>query len=244
MLVPLFITLCIFMMTESTTGINSRGVTPLDTWSFDKLISKFDATIVKFDIAYPYGKKHEEFGKLGAAGRTSSKLLVAEVGVKDYGDMDNMDLAERFNVNKDDFPVVKLFKKTGEDVIDFDGEFTADNLKTFIRKNSNAYIGLQDCLETFDRLADEFMKSTDQKHKQALLQAAEDEWDKITNPSDRRSAEVYVKVMRKLIEKGSEFVSQEKARVKGLMEGKISPEKKEQMQGKLNILQSFDHDEL
>jgi hypothetical protein len=56
--------------------------------------------------------------------------------VKDYGDKDNEDLAKRYGVNKDDYPVVKLFVQ-GKDPITFvakdDNQFTADNLKRFIR---------------------------------------------------------------------------------------------------------------
>ena len=36
----------------------------LDNLTFDKLLSKFDASLIKFDVAYPYGDKHEEFAKV------------------------------------------------------------------------------------------------------------------------------------------------------------------------------------
>ena len=90
-------------------AINCKGCTPLDTLSFDKLLSKFKVSIVKFDVAYPYGDKHEEFGKFSLAAAEVEDLFVGEVGIKDYGDKDNADLAERFSVKKEDFPVVILF---------------------------------------------------------------------------------------------------------------------------------------
>ena len=65
--------------------------------------------MVKFDVAYPYGDKHEEFAKFSKAAAEDENLFVAEVGIKDYGDKDNADLAERFNVKKEDYPVVILF---------------------------------------------------------------------------------------------------------------------------------------
>ena len=37
-------------------------------------------------------------------------LLLAQVGVQDYGDKLNEDLRERFSVKADDFPVFFLFK--------------------------------------------------------------------------------------------------------------------------------------
>lgn len=61
------------------------------------MISKFKVSIVKFDVSYPYGEKHEEFVKLGSAYQSVDDLLVAEVNVRDYGDKDNEDLALRFD---------------------------------------------------------------------------------------------------------------------------------------------------
>lgn len=229
---------------ETTGAINAKGCTPLDSWTFDKIVPKFKAAIIKFDIAYPYGKKQEEYTKLSAAGRGSVDLLVAEVGVKDYGDMENMDLAERFNVKKDDFPVVKLFLSGHEDPIDFDGDFTDEELKKFIRRHSEVYIGLQGCLEVFDRIADKFIATENLNERKSLLREAEDEWDKIKSQSDQKIAETYVKIMRRVVEKGSDFIDLEKTRVRGVMAGQITKEKRDEMEGRLNILKSFAHDEL
>lgn len=88
-----------------------KGCVELDSLTFDKIIPKFDYSIVKFDISYPYGEKHEQFEEFSKAAAEVSDLLVGEVGVKDYGDKDNEDLAIRFNVKTDKFPVIKLFDK-------------------------------------------------------------------------------------------------------------------------------------
>ena len=76
---------------------------------FFQVTSRFPVSIVKFDVAYPYGPKQDAYTKMAEAARSLPDILVAEVGVKDYGDKDNSDLAERFNIPKDKFPVVKLF---------------------------------------------------------------------------------------------------------------------------------------
>lgn len=86
-------------------------------------------------MAYPYGEKHEEFAKVSESVRDVLQLLVAEVGVKDYGEKDNADLAERYGVSKEDFPVVKLFKP-GTAPITFTGDFKSDNIINFIRIHS------------------------------------------------------------------------------------------------------------
>ncbi|KAK3867907.1 hypothetical protein Pcinc_026668 [Petrolisthes cinctipes] len=241
----LIVALMAACMVQVSRAINAKGCTPLDSWTFDKVIPRFAAAMVKFDVAYPYGKKHEEYVKLSAAGRGSPELLVAEVGVKDYGDMENVDLAERFGVDKEQFPHVLLFVKGKEQPIIFQGEFKAEELKKFIRKNSVVYIGLEGCLETFDRLVDRFMATKSSPDRRVLLREAEDEWDKLRSPSDHKIAETYVKLMRKVLEKGDDFVKTEKTRVEGLMAGKkITKEKKDEMLGKLNVLKSFIHEEL
>ncbi|MCL4148626.1 UNVERIFIED_CONTAM: hypothetical protein GTU68_025417, partial [Idotea baltica] len=208
------------------------------------VISKFKVSIVKFDTAYPYGKKQDEYAKLAASARSSQNLLVAEVGIKDYGDQENIDLGERFEISKEDFPVVKLFLLGNESPIDFEEEFNLEGLKKFIRKYSDVYIGLENCLETFDRLTDDFMATEDEDEKKKILKKAEEEWDALKNPSEEAAAETYVKIMRKILLKGNTFLQTERERVKGLMKTKVSEEKKQEMQGKLNILSTFGHEEL
>ena len=132
-------------------GMNCKGCTPLDMYSFDKLLSKFKVSIVKFDVAYPYGDKHEEFAKFSLAAAETDDIFVGEVGIKDYGDKDNTELAERFQVKKDDYPVVILFvrdEKSGK-LTDFrfDDDFKSDNLKTFLRQKSGIYLPRPGCLE-------------------------------------------------------------------------------------------------
>jgi Endoplasmic reticulum protein ERp29, C-terminal domain./ERp29, N-terminal domain. len=196
-------------------------------------------------VAYPYGTKHDEFAKVAEAAHTVPDLLVGEVGVKDYGEKENADLAERYKVNKDDFPVVKLFVAGVSEPYTFsDSEFTADNIKKFIRTKSNVHIGLPGCLEAFDKIAAKFSQANDPDVKKALLREAEDLWDNTTGRADQKTAEVYVKTMRKVLDKGDDFVSNELKRVQSLAKGKISKEKKEEMQQRINILHSFQHDEL
>ena len=41
-----------------------EGLLPLDMISFDKIVSKFEYSLIKFDTGYPTGDKHKTFGKL------------------------------------------------------------------------------------------------------------------------------------------------------------------------------------
>ncbi len=96
---PFFLFLLCFAGTVSgsQSGINCRGCTPLDSHTFDKLVSHFRFALVKFDAAYPYGLRHEQFAKVAAEAGKFQDLLVGEVGIKDYGEKDNEELAERYD---------------------------------------------------------------------------------------------------------------------------------------------------
>jgi endoplasmic reticulum protein 29 len=86
--------------------------------------------------------------------------LIAEVGIKDYGDFDNQEIANKFNVKKEDFPVLKLFVQGKDKPIDYGNkDFDADTIKKFIRSSSNVYIGLPGCLESFDGIASNVRES-------------------------------------------------------------------------------------
>ncbi len=104
---------------NTSAAINCKGCTPLDNLSFDKLVNKFKVSMVKFDVAYPYGDKHEEFGKFAADAAEVDDLFVGEVGIKDYGEKENSDLGARFGAtDKEDYPIVFMFiqdeKKPGK----------------------------------------------------------------------------------------------------------------------------------
>lgn len=86
------------------------GCLDLDELTFDKILKKFSTVLVKFDIAYPYGDKHEAYAKVAAEiSPENGDFAVAVVGIKDYGKKENSKLAERFSVG-DKYPVIKLFR--------------------------------------------------------------------------------------------------------------------------------------
>lgn len=137
-------------------------------WIF-QIVPKFKAVVVKFDVAFPYGEKHDEFAKVAAATKDATDLLVAEVGVKDFGNKDNADLAKRFDVKKDDYPSVLLFVQGKTEPFKFitetDADFTSDNIKRFIKKKTDIYLGLPGCVEKLDKLAEEFKSASEKDRK-------------------------------------------------------------------------------
>ena len=235
------VVLLIIYQVSVSFAINCAGCTPLDGLSFDKIISKFRASLVKFDVAYPYGDQHDEFAKVAKDAAEAGDLFVGEVGIKDYAEKDNMELAERFELTKDDYPSAFLFvnKKEGKvESFRFVGDFSAEKLKNFVRQKSGIYLPLPGCIEEFDLLVDKLLKSSKEDQKK-VLREAEDLWDKVHGPKMHKRADIYVKIMRKIVDTDISFVKKEEERLKKITGGKITPEKKEEMEERLNILKSF-----
>lgn len=147
----------------------------LDSTSFDKITNKFPASLIKFDVAFPYGDKHEAFLNFAKEAKEADDLLVAHVGVKDYGEKENEDLAKRFNVKKDDFPIVKLFLQGTKDPIDFDAskEYTIDEFRRFVREKAGIYLSLPGCVQELDQISIKFMKASASDKQKIFKEAKE-----------------------------------------------------------------------
>jgi len=226
---------------------NCKGCTPLDELNFDKIIKRFDATLVKFDTAYAYGDKHEEFGKVAKDLAEIDSVLTAEVGIKDYGDKDNSALGEKYGVVKADYPVLFVFTKnkdTGEmehhRFTDND-DFKADTIKTFIRQKAGIYLPLPGCIEEFDNLATRLLTAENAGEKGKVMAEAEKTFLAIpAESSNKGKGDIYIKIMRKIVKEGNQFAETEMKRVKKVLkEGKIADNKKDAMEKRINVLRSF-----
>lgn len=93
-----------------TNGLVCEGCLELDDITFEKILAKFSTVLVKFDIAFPYGKKHDEYAKFAKEINQMGyeDLIVSVVGIKNYGQTINNNLAERFDI-VDQLPKIKLF---------------------------------------------------------------------------------------------------------------------------------------
>jgi len=235
--------LCFVIIYSPCDALNCEGCVPLDVLSFDKVISKFPVSLVKFDIAYPYGDKHDQFAQVAKDAVKSPDLFVGEVGIKDYGEKENSELGERFEIERDDFPAVIGFVKNNiEGSIENykfgrDQDFTAENLKMFIKEKSGLRIPMKGCVEELDNLAENFVSSSSEE-KQNRIKLAEEEINNLSS-DQKKSGEMYIKVMKKVSKDGEEFVTTEDNRLRKLLKTKLNPTKKEEMEMRLNILQSF-----
>jgi len=223
---------------------NVKGSVQLNSGAFDKLITKFKAALVKFDKAYPYGSKHDEFKKVVEACVSQSDLLIAEVNIQDYGEKENTDLAIRYGITLDDLPEYRIFLNGQMDEpIAYKGdEEKSDDIKKFIIRETGLWLGLPACIEELDKLVKQFLATRLTDERQAIFAEAEKARDKIAEGDDSTAkdrADVYMKTMQKIMEVGEKFVNQELTRVEKLSDGKVSEKKKMQLKDRASILTSF-----
>jgi len=222
------------LLLAPTLGYVDRGILKLDNTTFDKIIDGSRAVIVRFDKEYAYGDEHDawkDFAK--KVGESSASLLSCDVGVSEYGDKDNADIAERFSIKTDDFPQYRLWLKgSGSDKspVVYSGEKKSDAFLRFVQEKAGVWIGLPGQVKELDAIAKKFGTAAD---KTGLVAEA-----KALGMSDE-AAKYYLKVMDKAAADGG-FISKETARLQKMIDdGSVKPAKKEQFGRRLNVLSSF-----
>lgn len=97
--------------------------------------------------------------------------------------------------------------------------------------------GKPNTLENFEKLTAEFLKAGEDKYDDFIGKA--EEAMAVAEEKDQKVAKIYVSTMKKIKEKGVEFVSSETARVNKLLNEKVSDAKKAMFKSRLDILASF-----
>lgn len=230
------------LLTRRTLAIACGGCVDLDEINFDKTIVRFPYALVKFDIAFPYGEKHEAFAEFSkAAHKVTAELLVATVGIKDYGEQENKALGERFKLNEKQFPGIFLFKGNVNEFVKFPAhlDVTLDNLKTFVSSNTPLYIGCDGCLKEFNEALKNYANRPHDEQL-ALIKELQAKAQELSNKfNEQQNAKVYLVYMQKINELGYSFVEEETKRLQRLKAGKVTAAKKLELQHRLNILDAF-----
>jgi endoplasmic reticulum protein 29 len=232
----------LFFLLISSSHAHTPGTVTVDKFTFDKIIQNFDIVLAKFDDKYPYGEKQDAFKKFAENVANTKKLLIAEIPITDYGEKENEQLAREYGLSKPDFPAYKLFLKGKSKPIDYTGDKTEDDLKRFLSQNTNLWFGLPGTLESLDLLAREFFdvaSSNDETNQKSLLEKAREQVKNLLDKKEQKSGESYVKIMESVVKQGIDFLKREGRRVQNLLKGKITNEKKEELQFRSNILLSF-----
>merc|ERR1719221_2274153 len=206
-----------------------RGILKLDNTTFDRIIDGTRGVFVRFDKEYSYGDDHDAWKDYAkTVGQSAADLLSCDVGVSEYGDKDNSDLAKRFGIKTDDFPQFRLWKKgssSTDEPIKYDGPKKSADFLRFVQEKANAWIGLPGQVKALAGGAD----AADTIAKAEAVAAA----------SDKDTAKFYVKAMQKLA-KDKDYVTKETERLKKMIEdGSVKADKKEQFGRRLNVISSF-----
>jgi len=222
---------------EVVVGYTDRGILKLDNTTFDRIVDGSKTVFVRFDKEYSYGDEHDAWKEFAATvGSSSANMLVADVGVSEYGDKDNSDISDRYSIKSEDFPQYRLWLKDsgspGAPTI-YAGEKKADGFLRFVQEKAGVWIGLPGQVKELDTIAKAFVNGD----KSALQQA--EKAVTAAEAKDSDSAKYYLKVMKKMGEK-ADFVQKETARLeKMISDGSVKAGKKEQFGRRLNVLSSF-----
>lgn len=175
------LTYILFVVFSSITCTEAcKGCLEVGEFNFYKIIPKFEAVLVKFDVAYPYGEKHDIFAKVAEEIIDNKNFILAQVPIKDYGEKENEEFGKKFGITKEDVPALRLFVQ-GEDepfIFDKNLPWTEENVKKFVKEHTTIYLGLPGCLEAFDKLAAKFITS---KNKEKVLQETENATKKLSS---------------------------------------------------------------
>jgi len=225
------------LLISSAAAYVDRGILKLDNTTFDRIIDGSRGVFVRFDKEYSYGDEHDAWKNFAkTVGDSSADILVADVGVSEYGDKDNSDISERYGIKSDDFPQYRLWNKgsaSSADPTKFTGDKKSDAFLRFVQTEAGVWVGLPGQIKALDVIAKEFVKSSD---KAAVVKQAE---EAAKEEKDADSAKYYVKVMTKAAGDDA-YLGKESARLQKMIDdGSVKAAKKEQFGRRLNVLSSF-----
>lgn len=218
-------------------SVSLEGVVDLTPENIDSIVNGAKHVLVEFYAPWCGHCKRmtADYGKVGQTVKSnpgmSSRVVIAKVNADDH-----KELSQRFGVSG--FPTIKFFAR-GQPVTepeDYRGARTADAFLEFINSKLEADKGFGR-VEEMDAFAGKFMApGADLK---AVLAEAEAAAGKVDEEL-KGNADLYVKAMKKAIEKGTGYFATEGARLDRMISsGSVSAAKLGELSKKLSVLTSF-----
>jgi len=181
-----------------------------------------------------------DFASKGELHGNATEVLFTQVIVNGA---QNRKLADRIGVKPGDefkFPELFLYKANSNEPIPYPRR-SSWNIAQFTRwlsKHTNFYYGIEGTIEKYDLLAERFMFADKSEHEKIIKEA--EAMASTLEPHERDNAEIYVKTMSKIAEKGYDFIFTEIDRLSKLLTTDISKSKKSDFVKRINIAYQFD----
>ncbi|WVZ07765.1 hypothetical protein V8G54_021111 [Vigna mungo] len=177
------------------------------------------------------------YEKVAAAFNLDEEVVIANVDADKY-----KNLAEKYGVTG--YPTLKFFPKSNKAGEDYSGGRSLDDFVAFINEKCGTYrdgkgqlSSKAGIVESLDGLVKEFV-SADDNDKKAVYSRLEEEVKKLKG-SAARYGNLYLKLAKKSMEKGTDYAKNEILRLDRMLEKSISPAKADEFTLKKNILSTF-----
>lgn len=207
------------------------------------MIFNFKAVFVKLDDAGLNVVMDRQFAKLAFDLRLSKDILVAEVRFSDANLVDEEHipdeekiLKQRLNITK--LPALFLFTKNNfDDAIQYTNidHHDSHSLREFIFENiPDISLDFPSCIPELTAIVKKFVseKPIEQKAILNQIELMLDKYDAATRPN----AQIYHKILKRLLERGELFLTTERQRIKNLLAGKTTQQKYAQFKQSYDIL--------
>ncbi|XP_043919908.1 endoplasmic reticulum resident protein 29-like [Protopterus annectens] len=221
-------------------GRQINGAVHLDIPTFFKILPNQRFTLLKVDSDGAYGKKVDEFEKVAEASANIPELLVALVEISEYYEITNQELADRYRVEKEDFPALFLFRNGSVDnAISYFGPIQAEMILRWLRGNG-VHFHLPGCLPEFDIMAAQFKAATSNNERQEVLDRAQEAAELVKDGYIRDAANLYIQVMKRVLKLGPSIVHFDMQQLTQMAQKADSTDPDlQKLNMQLNILSSF-----
>ncbi|XP_064398536.1 uncharacterized protein LOC135345112 [Halichondria panicea] len=175
------------------------------------------------------------YEEVGAAFSREDECVVAKLDADAH-----RSTAEKFSISG--FPTIKFFPKTNKDGQDYERGRSAADFVKFLNEKCGTHRQLGGELSEeagvvpdMNGLANRFM-STAVDSRDTILSEAQS----LAEGHSEQQAQYYVKVMKKVQDKGDEYVTMERDRLGRILQGDVGGKKVDEITKKRNVLRKFE----